>query len=216
MGLREINEKRTREMVELEARRIFCAKGIGETDLKEVAQAVGIPRTTLYTYYRDKQELAAAVYLRNLRSLLWHLEKPALEKRWRACGEDLLGFLRDSLDTTLRDFMQDPDTYLYDFIYNLQASKSHLDPTTLEGHAADAAEGLQWLAERVEEGIRLGQLPGCRSYQDYQDCVIFPFLSHLVRLATFERQKARPDFKAAAEKARAFRDLLLRGACSAG
>ncbi len=212
MGLREINEKRTRELIEQKARELFCAKGIGETDLKEIAEAVGIPRTTFYTYYRDKNELATAVYLRNLQALLKPLELKALEKRWKACKGDVRAFIVGVTDASIAHFVKDPDVHLYDFAYNLQAAKAHQDPTALAGHAADAAAGMAFYAERVEEAIREGELRGCENNQDFQDRVVFPLLAYFVRLAVFERHKPQPDYAAAAHKAQDFRDLLLMGA----
>jgi len=211
MGLREINERRTRELIEQKARELFCAQGIGETDLKEIAEAVGIPRTTFYTYYRDKGDLATAVYRQNLKVLLQPLELKRLEKHWKACKGDTRALVGSVTDGTIGLFLKDPDILVYDFAFNLQAARAHQNPMDMADRAPEAVAGMVWYAERIEAAIQEGALRGCQSNQDFHDRVIFPLVAYLVRLAVFERQKAKPDYAGAAHKARAFRDLLLLG-----
>lgn len=51
----------TRERILAEAERQFIRNGIQATQMKEVAEAVGINRRTLYRYFPTKEELAFAV-----------------------------------------------------------------------------------------------------------------------------------------------------------
>ena len=210
MGLREINEKRTRALIEETARSLFCRQGIGGTDLKEIAEALGSPRTTLYTYYRDKDALARALYLNNLGTLLAHLEPAQLERRMRACEGDLRAVIDQTFDALLRNFVRDPDAYLYDFAYNLHAAQGGTNPKDLEGYPTDQAPGLEMFFGIVQDGIRSGAIRDCPTPRAFLDRVAFPLVAYLVRLAVFERQKRRPDFPGASRTAKEFKDLLLK------
>jgi len=212
MGLREINEKRTRELIEEAARELFCLRGIGGTDLKEIAEAVGIPRTTLYTYYRDKDALSSAVYLRNLKSMLAHLDVKKLQKRRQACKGDLGSVINLTLDDLIANFVKDPDAYIYDFAYNLHAAQGHRNPGDLEGYPTEAAPGLAAFRQVLEDAIAAGQMKRCASPLDFLQLVTFPLVAYIVRLAVFERQKSKPDFAGAGRTVQAFKTLLLQAA----
>jgi len=211
MRLREINEMRTRELIELTARELFCMRGIGETELKDIAGAVGIPRTTLYNYYRDKSELAAAVYLRNLRLMMTHMEAKALRSRIKASGGDFRSFISKNLDAVISNFIKDPNAYIYDFAYNLQAARSHHDPLKLEGHSLEAAEGVALFMELLDAAVQQGHLKCCKGLDEYRNLVISPLLAYLAKLAIFEKQKPTPDFSGAARQAKVFKDILVQG-----
>ena len=214
MGLREINERRTRALIEGTARSLFCSKGIGGTDLKEIAEASGIPRTTLYTYYRDKDALAAALYLTNLETMLAHLDPVQLQKRMKACKGDLKAVITRTFEALVANFVKDPDAYLYDFAYNLHAAQGGADPTDLRGYPTEQAPGLAMFHGLLEEGIRTGIIKGCPTAMDFLKLVAFPLVAYLVRLAVFERQKAKPDFAEAGRTATAFKALLLEAVLS--
>ncbi len=211
MGLREINERRTRELIEQTARGLFCARGIGGADLKEIAKAAGIPRATLYTYYRDKDALAAAVYKRNLDTLLAHLDPKTLQKRQAACKGDLRAVISRTMDDLVAHAVKEPDAYIYDFAYNLYAAQSQEDPSDREGYPTLAAPGLAEFGSVVEAAIQDGLLEGCSTVQDFLNLVTFPLLAYIVRLAVFERQKKKPDFARMGRMAAALKKVLLQG-----
>ncbi|MBP1625809.1 MAG: hypothetical protein H6Q00_284 [Holophagaceae bacterium] len=211
MGLREINEKRTRELIERTARELFCVRGIGGTDLKEVAEAVGIPRTTLYSYYRDKHALAVAVYLRNLDSMLAHLDPKRLQRRLKVADGDLRVVISQTMDALVANAVKDPDAYIYDFAYNLHAAQGHEDPMNLEGYPTPLAPGLAEFGGIIQKAIDAGLLPRCSSVQAFLDLVPFPLVAYIVRLAVLERQKKKPDFAAVGRVAMSFKDFLMQG-----
>jgi len=51
----------TRERIIDAARDLFLSKGFFETQMKDVAEQVGISRTSLYRYFRDKLDLGMAI-----------------------------------------------------------------------------------------------------------------------------------------------------------
>lgn len=56
-----MDNKPTRERIIIEAEKQFIQKGINTTQMKDIAEALGINRRTLYRYYPTKDELAFAV-----------------------------------------------------------------------------------------------------------------------------------------------------------
>lgn len=51
----------TRARIEAVARALFTERGLFDTQMIDVAAAMGMSRTTLYRYYRDKLDLALAI-----------------------------------------------------------------------------------------------------------------------------------------------------------
>lgn len=51
----------TRLRILAKARRLFTKRDLFGVQMKDVAEAVGISRTSLYRYFRDKEDLAAAI-----------------------------------------------------------------------------------------------------------------------------------------------------------
>ncbi len=51
----------TRERILSVARELFTERGLFDTQMKDVAAAVAISRTSLYRYFQDKQDLAMAI-----------------------------------------------------------------------------------------------------------------------------------------------------------
>lgn len=66
MNLREKQMQMTREIIKDRALSLFCAQGIERTDMAQIAEQAGISRRTLYHHYKDKEELAAQIYVLNL------------------------------------------------------------------------------------------------------------------------------------------------------
>jgi len=51
----------TRERILSVAKELFTERGLFDTQMKDVAAAVGVSRTSLYRYFQDKQDLAMAI-----------------------------------------------------------------------------------------------------------------------------------------------------------
>jgi AcrR family transcriptional regulator len=61
LKLRQRRSRQRREKIVAAATRLFGRQGIGQTSLTEVARLAGIPLPSLYDYFKDKQDLVAAV-----------------------------------------------------------------------------------------------------------------------------------------------------------
>ncbi|OMD75585.1 MULTISPECIES: TetR/AcrR family transcriptional regulator [Paenibacillus] len=73
MNLREKQMQMTREIIKDTALSLFCAQGIERTDMAQIAEQAGISRRTLYHHYKDKEELAAQIYVLNLERMFGQL-----------------------------------------------------------------------------------------------------------------------------------------------
>lgn len=73
MNLREKQMQLTREIIKDTALGLFCAQGIERTDMAEIAEKAGVSRRTLYHHYKDKEELAAQIYVLNLEQMFGQL-----------------------------------------------------------------------------------------------------------------------------------------------
>jgi len=67
------SQERRRDIVRA-ATRLFGKHGIAQTSLTEVARAAGVPLPSLYDYFKDKQDLVAAVPEENYLALYGQLQ----------------------------------------------------------------------------------------------------------------------------------------------
>ncbi len=68
----KLTQKRSqdrRRKIVLAATRLFGRRGIAQTSLTEVARRAGVPLSSLYDYFKDKQALVAAVPEENYQAL---------------------------------------------------------------------------------------------------------------------------------------------------
>ena len=61
LSVRESNKKKIREALFAEGLRLFSEKGIQQTTVNDIVQAVGIARGTFYNYFDDVQSLFEAL-----------------------------------------------------------------------------------------------------------------------------------------------------------
>lgn len=73
MNLREKQKQMTGEIIRAAALELFCSQGIERTDVAQIAEQAGISRRTLYLHYKDKEELAARLYVENLERMFGQL-----------------------------------------------------------------------------------------------------------------------------------------------
>ncbi|WP_342477386.1 TetR family transcriptional regulator [Paenibacillus sp. FSL H7-0350] len=88
MNLREKQMQMTKGLIKEAALGLFCAQGIERTDMTRIAGQAGVSRRTLYLHYKDKEDLAAELYVDNLERMFgrllfdfdFALPVPSLEK----------------------------------------------------------------------------------------------------------------------------------------
>lgn len=73
MNLREKQMQMTKELIKEAALGLFCTQGIERTDMTQIAGQAGVSRRTLYLHYKDKEDLAAELYVDNLEQMFGQL-----------------------------------------------------------------------------------------------------------------------------------------------
>ena len=106
----------TKERIIEAARDLFLSNGFFETQMKDVAEKVGISRTSLYRYFRDKLDLGMAIIEVSFAVI-------EADSTWKeavsACGDSALArldsFLRHSMTAPkfhrIRTFVAEFDAY---------------------------------------------------------------------------------------------------------
>ena len=93
--------KATRKRIHDEALKLFVAKGVTETSVRDLAQAAGIAEGTLYRHYASKDELVSDLFLSNYREFAERLRSleaptPGLRAKLIAVSEYLYRFHDDN------------------------------------------------------------------------------------------------------------------------
>ena len=111
----------TRQRIEKEALRLFAAKGVDGTTIRDLALAVGVADAALYRYFASKEEIAAAIFLRHYGAL-------ALEIR--RIGELALPLpetIAELVALLCRLFDEDPDVFTF-ILLNQHAHLRYVQP----------------------------------------------------------------------------------------
>ncbi|MDR1380211.1 MAG: TetR/AcrR family transcriptional regulator [Tannerella sp.] len=87
---------KTREILIDAARRVFARKGIERTTMNDIATASQKGRRTLYTYFKNKEEISAIVIKNEMERLYEMLE--TVEKKELPADEKLITFIYMRLD----------------------------------------------------------------------------------------------------------------------
>ena len=98
------------------ARQLFAQKGFENTTMNDIAQASNKGRRTLYTYFRNKQDIYYAVIQSELKKLYLQLEQ-VIQKAMPA-DDKLMLFLSTRLDA-IKDVVQRNGTLKADFFRNI-------------------------------------------------------------------------------------------------
>jgi AcrR family transcriptional regulator len=147
---REKNERR--RLIMDAAKRLFKTKGFSATTIEEIAQEVELSPSTLYLYFKNKEELFGSLSVRDLGHLLKRLEH--IDENDVRSPEQRLQALKDVL---LGIYEFDPLLLLN--VYNFQTSQ--LFKELSEDLAAEiqrfSRRALRTIARIFEYGIRKGR-----------------------------------------------------------
>ena len=144
----------TRERIIAVARELFTERGLFDTQMKDIAAAVKISRTSLYRYFQDKQDLAMAILERLAEEMNIHrIEAQGLGNEGRGIDRVVAFFHATWLSPRYArhvKFMAEFDAYFSgpripaDF-------REHVSKALHKGQADP-------LAESIKEGIRDGSV----------------------------------------------------------
>ncbi|MBN9489119.1 MAG: TetR family transcriptional regulator [Alphaproteobacteria bacterium] len=103
LKLKQRRSRERRERIVAAATRLFGRRGIAQTSLTEVAKLAGVPLPSLYDYFKDKQDLVAAVPEDNYLALYERLTavangKQGPRQQLRATFLANLEYIRDNPD----------------------------------------------------------------------------------------------------------------------
>jgi AcrR family transcriptional regulator len=106
MPLHQARKDFTRARICAAARRVFFTTGFAATTLEQIAEAAGTRRSTLYTHFRDKEEILEAVthdYLGAVKAVIGRLPapRPGLEEVHLWVREFAALALREKVPTVL-------------------------------------------------------------------------------------------------------------------
>ena len=202
MGLREEKEQFTRAQIMDVAFQLFCENGIEATEMMKIAKRAKVSRPTLYRYFESKQQLAEAVYLDNLTTMMDHFDRYNAEM---SAYETAHTFLESVYEILARD----PQKLVFDAMYNLYASRLHVDPTTLPDHPMNQPL-YQVLTQAISAKVDDGTVRFMGDDSDLIDCVFFPYFAHIQRLAIFSYQRNLTSWKESLRQSEMIKDFYLR------
>ena len=101
ISVRESNKKKIREALFAEGLRLFSEKGIQQTTVNDIVQAVGIARGTFYNYFDDVQSLFEAL----IESINRRIQENVKENRKKA--DSIYEYLYSTFKSYL-DFVSAP------------------------------------------------------------------------------------------------------------
>lgn len=101
LSVRESNKKKIREAIFAEGLRLFSEKGIQQTTVNDIVQAVGIARGTFYNYFDDVQSLFEAL----IESINRRIQENVKENRKKA--DSIYEYLYSTFKSYL-DFVSAP------------------------------------------------------------------------------------------------------------
>jgi AcrR family transcriptional regulator len=201
MGLREEKELLTRSEIMDAAFHLFCAQGIEPTEMMQIAKKARVSRPTLYRYFDTKERLAEAVYLRNLENTMIANTE---------ISEYLPTFeiIRFFLDSVLAELKDNPKRLVYDAMYNLYASRLHIDPTTNSTHPLHNSRFRKVIDSdnfiNPDETVRFAG-----DGDALMHAVLYPFFTYIQRLAIFSFQKDDNAWEETLHEANVLREFYL-------
>lgn len=173
----EIDAFRARLCAAAEKR--FAAQGVAGVSLRQLAEDLGCSAMTPYRYFRDKDEIVAAVRTAALDSFSAALETAArsggsARRRGRAVGEAYIRFALDNPDR-----------------YRLMHDALQCDPGSFPDLARAQARSRRTLTDYIEDLVAEGTLQGDPQVLGH----IFWATTHgLLSLQLAGRLDSRPDF----------------------
>jgi AcrR family transcriptional regulator len=151
-----ITERKTKEKLELKAlilaaaRKLFLERGIAETSIRSIAEAIEYSPATIYLYYKDKDEILHDLHTQGFQELrarmvvLQSVSDPM--ERLKALGRVYIGFARTN-------------TEMYDLMFIAKAPMQYLDKME-ECHWDEGQRAFDFLSGTVGDCLAAGRFKG--------------------------------------------------------
>ena len=144
--LTEEEQQRRRKEIFDASVHLFLEKGFTETSMREIAKAAGVGKSTLYDYYKSKDEIMVSYFEEEIKKITLRAEEiiqadSTIAEKLRKVMQMHLGYLVDSRHTFLKLSLEAQ-----------RLSADSQDQIQLHRHAYQ-----DMLRELIEEGIRRGE-----------------------------------------------------------
>lgn len=170
----------TKEKILKEAEKQFIEKGIAGTQIKEIAESVGISRRTMYRYYSSKDELAFVIELIVLEQLNTYFDNITKDLD---SNKNALEQLEDFVDRTNLSVISEQIRFTAEFDRYFQ------DEYPSEILEKDLIRAMDPTKDRLFAIINQGRTEGTIRH-DYSNMEIYQFVNQ-VFLALFQRLELR-------------------------
>jgi AcrR family transcriptional regulator len=134
---------RTRASIEREALRLFAAKGVDGTSIKDIAGAVGVADAALYRHFASKEDMANAIFARHYGELAAAIHAIA------ATALPFSAKARALVDLFCTLFDEEPDVFA--FLLLNQHAHLRFVPKEAERNAVEALRGMMASAHEAGE-----------------------------------------------------------------
>jgi AcrR family transcriptional regulator len=161
-GQRRLREKQQRHDAILSAAEtVFARKGFDETKMAEIAESAELSKGTLYLYFTGKEELAFAIFLKNLRMLKEMITASADQKdrgieKIQSILQAYLRFYRDHF------YIKSPEnpssSFYLNRIFEFYFQPAHAAAVYAKKCYAAIDEILSIIVEAARTGIRDGSI----------------------------------------------------------
>jgi TetR/AcrR family transcriptional regulator, cholesterol catabolism regulator len=144
--LTEEEQQRRRKEIFDASVHLFLEKGFTETSMREIAKAAGVGKSTLYDYYKSKDEIMVSYFEEEIKKIAVRAEEiiqadSSITEKLRKIMQMHLGYLVDSRQTFLKLSLEAQ-----------RLSADSQDQIQLHRHAYQ-----DMLRELIEEGTRRGE-----------------------------------------------------------
>jgi AcrR family transcriptional regulator len=154
MGITERKHRereQRRQQIMVAAKKLFAAKGFSRATIEDIAKEAELSPGTLYLYFKNKDELFAALSIKILKYLITRLEKLCIEK----------GLTPGQRLTALKDILYDAcafDSWILINTFRLQASDTlqNLSPELISEIDSRTHKIVAIMAEIFQQGMSTG------------------------------------------------------------
>ncbi|MCX7788855.1 MAG: TetR/AcrR family transcriptional regulator [Spirochaetes bacterium] len=185
---RRLREKELRRQTILNtAERIFAEKGFNETPMEEIAEAAELSKGTLYLYFKSKEELAFAIFHKNLLILKDMIRQAAQSAQTgidkvRAILSAYYRFYKDHL--YLKSSQPSGNRQYLNRLLGYYFQGDHTNHPYAERCFREIQEIISYIVSALQEGIRDGSIrreidPG-KTAMTYGNLVLL-FMLHLAQ-----------------------------------
>lgn len=134
----------TRELINRTALKLFAAKGIRETTIRDIASAAELAEGTMYRHYPSKEDLAQALFIEHYVALGQALDEE--QSRHSKVSDKISAMVR----YFLKAYERDPDVFTYLFL----ARHRHMQKLTPR-----LPNPYLVFRRVIRDGVRQGEIP---------------------------------------------------------